>query len=750
MDDRRRLPAAHDPFASEPAPAGDDSPFVLFQKLHRILRGRYALTASLAVLGALAGGAAGYFSQEPKYQTVGHIHIKPVGEKLIYDSEKSELLPSFPNYVKTQANLLKTHRVIDMAMLSDAWKELGRPYTPEEKEEFLDALNVRTDREDQEWIRVEFTDADARAAQVAVKEVIRSYEEIWGGSEVFENPKLVEILHQKATSLRSDIASRQRSIQAIGAPHGTSDLAPLHESALKELMDLERYASQAELALHEAEASKPQESAQTPIGEVTPELIAQIGQMDPEMGRLLAEQRAVEGRLAQLHAEGFRDKSRSVIAAKGSLESVNRKIELYAEQWRVQQTAPAIAGPSADGNNLGLLSVAQLKAKHEAILAAVKAAQTKIMGLNGDRTRIAELQAEIDRLQAELDEVEDRLTIIDTESKVKNIPEISGRIRIVSYGDQAHSPAIDNRKKFAAAGIVLGGGLPLGIILLIGLFDRRYRYSDETRSGPSRVALLGILPSLPPNLSDPEQAGIAAHCVHQIRTLLQIGGAVHDRRVFAVTSPTAGDGKTSLSLSLGLSFAGSGARTLLIDFDMIGAGLTSALRVQSDQGVLDAIDTGALNGHIVPTAFTNLSILPVGARDAGQVSRLSLGAVRRIIEQAREEYDVVLVDTGPILGSIEASLVAAHADGVVLALGRGQHRHMAERAIEHIHSVGARLLGVVFNRADPGDFRRAVSSASVRSVPVDASSAIVRAAGDGDAMNRLGPMARTVAACRNP
>ena len=67
------------------------------------------------------------------------------------------------------------------------------------------------------------------------------------------------------------------------------------------------------------------------------------------------------------------------------------------------------------------------------------------------------------------------------------------------------------------------------------------------------ITLLGILPNLPDRLSDPEQAAIAAHCVHQIRTMLQINGGVEggERRVFAVTSASPGDGKTSLTLALG-------------------------------------------------------------------------------------------------------------------------------------------------------------------------------------------------------
>jgi capsular exopolysaccharide synthesis family protein len=251
--------------------------------------------------------------------------------------------------------------------------------------------------------------------------------------------------------------------------------------------------------------------------------------------------------------------------------------------------------------------------------------------------------------------------------------------------------------------------------------------------------LLGILPYLPDNMNDPEQAAVAAHCVHQIRTMLQISAAHEDRRVFAITSPTSGDGKTSLTLSLALSFASSGCNTCMIDFDMVGGGLTSSMDAKTDLGLFDALERGELNGHIRPTSFKRLSLVPVGRNDAQEIARLSPALVRQLIGQARERFDVVIIDTGPILGSIEAPLVGSVADGVILAIGQGQGRAQADHAMESLKRIGATLLGVVFNRAQPGDFRRAVSSASVRSVPNQGVSKPIRS------LPALGPMANTVA-----
>jgi Mrp family chromosome partitioning ATPase len=90
--------------------------------------------------------------------------------------------------------------------------------------------------------------------------------------------------------------------------------------------------------------------------------------------------------------------------------------------------------------------------------------------------------------------------------------------------------------------------------------------------------------------------------------------------------------------------------------------------------------------------------------------------VQRLIRTVRDDYDIVLIDTGPVLGSIEAHLVCAQADGVVLVVGAGRARGQVKAAVDQLHRVGARLLGLVFNLAQPKDFKTSAASQSFRSV----------------------------------
>ena len=123
--------------------------------------------------------------------------------------------------------------------------------------------------------------------------------------------------------------------------------------------------------------------------------------------------------------------------------------------------------------------------------------------------------------------------------------------------------------------------------------------------------------------------------------------------------------------------------------------------------------------------------------------------MRRLVNEAKKHFEIILIDTGPILGSIEATPVAAASDGVILTVARGQQRPLVEKALAHLNSIGARVAGVVFNRAQSRDFEQSISGISMRSA-----SRSTNGNGNGNGASRAGqqrdagqygPVARAVA-----
>jgi Mrp family chromosome partitioning ATPase len=341
------------------------------------------------------------------------------------------------------------------------------------------------------------------------------------------------------------------------------------------------------------------------------------------------------------------------------------------------------------------------------------------------------------------------------------------------------------------------------LVLMLGLIDRRLRHVDEVKVRLSLDRVLGMLPTLPQDLADPEAAAMAAHAVHHIRAMLQIRAGAHDSPAFAITGPVAGAGKTSLTLGLGLSFASSGSRTLLIDLDIIGGGLTSrtqsivrkklgrilidrgllseaqlrkalqlpgepgvrlgqrlvelgyvtpaavdtALHMQASPslGVLELLQGAPLERCIMETGIPNLLMMPLGGALPQHAASLSPATVSAMLREAKKRFDTILIDTGPTPGSLEASVVAAQADGVVVVVSRGHSSREVERCLHQLKAVAAPVAGVVFNRALDRDLLISQTATRLSSARRASSAAPAAMVDPLDQRGDFGPVANAVA-----
>ena len=674
-------------------------------KIHRSMRGRYLLAVVLALLGAAAGGTAGYLTGVPGYVSTGAIQVRPVMLQL---DKADTMMQMYDRFMTSQAMILMSERLIKFAIEHPDWKAMNQPMGGDPVNYFASGLKAEF-LKSSEIIQVSYQHTDPAVAQAAVKAVIKSYDQHFAKNESRD----LEIKIKKWQEVRFDAANKivlaNRQIDELARKYGTSELGILADGTWKEVTNLQRELQQAKANLAALES---------PTGPSSEDMsVEDIAQVDEQMATHLKLKSDIEYQIETLKLRKLGPNSQGMITLNDALKIRNDLIGERAEWFRTRYKGfRFVPGQGMDryGNAAMPMSIDDMKA-------SVARLETLLKEQEKNATAISTVKQDIDRARESINEARAREKeatewLEKLEFQFTNL----GRVEVIQEGNLPKDP-LDNRAKLALVGCVGGGAIPLGLLLMIGLLDTRYRYSDEANATDMQgVTLLGILPNLPDRLSDPEQAAIAAHCVHQIRTMLQINGgglgADGDRRVFAMTSASPGDGKTSLTLALGLSYAACGTRTLLIDCDLVGAGLSTRMNVQSAEGVLEAIAKRTLLEYIRTTDIADVAILPVGSAHGYHASTLSPGALRRLIDEAKKHFDVILIDTGPILGSIEASLVCAAADGVVLAVSRGQSRPLVEKSLSHLNNIGARLAGVVFNRAQSNDFERSISGMSMRSV----------------------------------
>lgn len=679
-----------------------------FQMLHRNLRGRYTITIVLGLLFGLSGAVLGYMSREPMYASTGIIRIQPELPKVLYESEQSQAPRMFSSFVNSQAQLIGNIEVVRLALESDEVKTLeAQRGILFDIDEVQDRLRVSPDGRAQEIIRVSYEHADPGVSKVLVDAILSAYITKYGQEGSIKNPGVLSVLKERERTLRASNDTKRGQINSIVREYKTENLEPLVEEATLRLSDLRGQKTQIERYLERAQPVTGEPSSnEEPVLETEEE----VALRDARIAALIEQREAlIENRDQMMIAEGLREEHRDVRRVTLMIENVQATIDERMEQFR---TGEELSIYDEEGNQLP--SETALQNQLARLDREIKDAEQVAGNLIDSSLELSTLRQDQESIQNRLTEVNNRLVMIETESKLEDNASVSGKISIASKPIAARSPTSDPRIKTAAAGFVGLGSLPVIAILALGYLSHRVKYSDDEVLTGTHAGIVGMLPDLGNSLEDQELASASAFAVHQIRSQLQIKNKDQGTRVYGVTSPAPGDGKTSLIIAMGLSFAESGNRTLLVDLDFIGRGLSVHFGHSRGPSLADRLsESEEIKQLIHETEFPGLSILPAGYGDDMRVSKLAPKSVEALFDTLRAEYDTILVDTGPILGSVEAAFVSPQADGVLVVVGRGQYKPLIKKAIDQIHAVDGTIAATIFNRASLHDIRHSTSSMSV-------------------------------------
>jgi polysaccharide biosynthesis transport protein len=715
---------------------GQHAPLTGFKKVHKLLRGRYPLVITLGLIFGVAGALTGFLSQKPLYSSGFQLEIDPtihtpghlVGDPML----------EYDRFLQSQVAVIRSYELIQRALDEDEWKNADGPRGDEASlVHFYGGLEAENYPAETSILRITYADPDKDLAYAGAQAIMKAYTQFLQDSDPISLGSNLQEIDKLRTRYSNDLLNEQQQLRDLQNEFNTDDLSAYQTQNINELGQIENDLKNAQMQLHMDErllgTSQPgmvvaaDGSTSRPSALTEDEIAAADGGVLNGMIKLRND---YQHQLEVSKATGAMDESPAVKNLEAQIEVENGEIQKYVQSFS--------SGQYRLGGVDGRTGITSLKGEVEMLKVKINDLEQQDKSQKDIVTRYGQYSQIIDDLKSKMEHTKAALDQANSEyDQLFAVRDANPtQMRVISNPIAPADPSTDRRKLMAAIGFMGGAILQTLVVMLISVLDGRFRYSDEANADMGGIPLLGILPNLPDLLTDPTQAATAAHCVHQIRTILQITGHSTERRVFAITSGSPGDGKTSLTLALGLSFAASGSRTLLVDGDLIGGGLTARLNVNAEHGVLEAMASRDITSFIRTTDVADLSFLPVGRAMGGYTGTISPAAVRRLVDEARKQFDVILIDTGPILGSIEASPVAVASDGVVLCVSRGQQRQLVDRALAHMHAIGAKLAGVVFNRAQAHDFERSTNRLGLSSVP---------AGTDGRRSEAIGPVARAVA-----
>jgi len=201
--------------------------------------------------------------------------------------------------------------------------------------------------------------------------------------------------------------------------------------------------------------------------------------------------------------------------------------------------------------------------------------------------------------------------------------------------------------------------------------------------------------------------GLLAESIDNIRTALLYQANLEGVRVTLVTSALAREGKTTVATQLAASLARSGRRTLLIDGDLRRPTAHRTFDLPSTPGLCEVLrGEEELEDVIRPTRVPGLWLVPAGRSDLDAIQALVSDALREDFAKLRQEFDFILIDSGPVLTDSDALLFGRYADGVLLSVLRDVSRvPQVYEACERIRAVNLPLLGAVVNGVGGSRYR---------------------------------------------
>lgn len=306
-----------------------------------------------------------------------------------------------------------------------------------------------------------------------------------------------------------------------------------------------------------------------------------------------------------------------------------------------------------------------------------------------------------------------------------------GSVEIVDVSSRPRAPIGTPSSAKIVFGVLLGLFFGSGCALVIEHLDQSIRGRDDVESS-LQLPGLAVIPRLETgvlttrmkkvltNGATPATNGatkpvsnklvtlndsrsVGAEAYRTLRTKLLFSRALSALKTIVVTSPFAQDGKSTVAANLATTFAQHGMKTLLIDCDLRRPTQHEVFGVSSRPGLTELLTSEELiPGAGRRTSVENLSLITAGALPPDPPELVGSARMRALLEKLGETFDVIVLDTPPVLPVADSAILASLADGVLLVVRAGQtDRRAAQLAVQQLQDVDARILGAVLN--DPNE-----------------------------------------------
>ena len=654
---------------------------------------RRRLIVLLCTLAVVAAGFIYLRQAVPVFTSTSRVYVEQQGPKIV--TEYEGLMTQSKNYLYTQCEMLKSTPILADAADKVNAKQLRTFAAIDNPIAFLKSeLKAQVGSKD-DIISLSFDSPYPAEAAQTVNAVVDAYITYYSKQKRNTAAEVLKILQTEKVKRDQQLEAKMNGLLEFKKANGALSFKNDEGNIVTQrFARLSAALTQAQLDRIEAESAC--KTAQTlkngsgsdDSGNYRDFILAAGSAKSNGDGQLAASISLANMKLAALKLS-YTDEHPIVQAAKAKITQLERDLNAHYKDMEDQY-------------------LAELQHK----LSTTKEAEAQIQTLFDEQQQDAEKlnlsSATYATLESDVTRTEKLCDIINDRIKEINVTEDTGalNISILEVARPETKPTSPKKSRVMAMALVLGLMLGLGLALVRDKMDHCLRSSEEIAAATG-IPVLGLVPAITGKLSAAsrgqrvhlEPSSHAAEAYRTIRTAVYFGVPLGQGKTILITSPSPGEGKSTLTSNLAIAMAQAGQRTIIIDCDFRKPSQHAIFEVKNENGVSSILaGTAALKDAIRRTTIDNLDILPCGEIPPNPSEMLNSSAFADVLAQAAQSYDRILIDSPPVLPFADARVLGAMCDITLLVLwAEKSTRRFAEEACESLRGVGARILGAVVN-----------------------------------------------------
>lgn len=673
---------------------------------------------------------------KPTYEAISRIRVEPTQPSL-FEAMHGGLGPdprSYQPYLQTQVTLLQSNQVLNKAIMKPSVANLPFIARSEDaKTDLREKMDVEIEP-DTYFIKVGLESKNPAEAAEIVNAVVSCYleenlrytasrdltlkasleEQVARlGDQITRKKGELKDLHQKGTVQITkpplNLSTSKNDDEGMSEPTVTSVGQQQIDTMIGHLVqiDIALLTAQAELKAR-LEAQKGQQESDLQAQPDDNELEDRVKEAfydDPDVKALSSEMKKIEDEVNRNKGVIRRGGDRALQAAKGELAKLNKE---WTELWEtksaeLRKRLRITTSGRSPADTIGELRykikmLGEEKTGYKKMYEQMKGEQKTT---NDDSFQFAYAQQELTSLISREEQVKRNLAQLEFQSRQEHY-----RVALVDTAEVPKVPSNDKRLKYMATAPVGVLFVVLGLFLLLEIKAGRVADPDAL-STRVRSEVYG-LPPLPTSraLRRRNEPSVDDQIERFIQRLDHLRFAVCGNsvqtgkgRCVLITSAIEREGKTTLAAQLAARCGTAGMSTLLIDADLRRGALCRVLDVPDGLGLSDVLkDESAAQDVVVPVQGGTFNLLRAGTPIRDNIALLQDHRFGMLIAQLRQLYDLIIIDSPPVLPVPDALILGQWTDGAVLAARYDISKFpQVERARRHLDSAGVAVLGTVIN-----------------------------------------------------